>query len=112
LSGSNDGSLALWHVSKKKPLNVKQKAHCDEASKQPTWIASVAALHNTDLIASGSNDGFLRLWKCSDDFFRIEELFSVQLVSRGPAVQPPRAPILLFLSFPKERLYQRLEILS
>lgn len=26
------------------------------------WISSVAACKNTDLIASGSNDGFVRLW--------------------------------------------------
>jgi ribosomal RNA-processing protein 9 len=79
LSGSNDGSLALWHMSKKKPLNIKQMAHYDEASKQATWITSVAALHNTDLIASGSNDGLLRIWRCSDDFFKIEHLFNVKL---------------------------------
>ncbi len=87
LSGSNDGSLALWHVSKKKPLHVKQRAHGTDTNQQPAWITAVAALHNTDLVASGSNDGVLRLWRCSEDFFRIDELFSVMLVSPGARIE-------------------------
>ena len=52
LSGSNDGALSLWHVSKKKPLYTAYKAHRNDDNSS-TWISSVAALHNTDLIASG-----------------------------------------------------------
>jgi ribosomal RNA-processing protein 9 len=52
LSGTNDGALSLWHISKKKPLFTAYKAHQDE-KMNTTWITAVAALHNTDLIASG-----------------------------------------------------------
>ena len=28
----------------------------------------------TDLVASGSNDGLIRLWKCSNDFRKLEKI--------------------------------------
>ena len=50
-------SLALWNVAKKKPQVVVQKAHKSEengdAKTNENWITSLAALQNTDLIASG-----------------------------------------------------------
>lgn len=54
ISGSNDGALALWHISKKKPLFVVNKSHFIENNTNSNWISSVAAFHNTDLLASGS----------------------------------------------------------
>lgn len=75
ISGSNDGSIALWHVSKKKPLFSLKKAH--ESSSN--WICSVAALHNTDLLASGSNDGFIKIYACAENFLSFEEKFKIQI---------------------------------
>mmetsp|Transcript_32532 Transcript_32532/g.52712 ORF Transcript_32532/g.52712 Transcript_32532/m.52712 type:complete len:470 (+) Transcript_32532:37-1446(+) len=59
ISGAQDGSLSCWNVSKKKPVCVLRNAH---GSLSP-WICSVAACPYTDLAASGSSDGFIRLWK-------------------------------------------------
>jgi ribosomal RNA-processing protein 9 len=67
-------------VSKKKPLYTAYKAHHND-SKSSTWISSVAALHNTDLIASGSNDGYIRVWACAENFFKFEEIFNIKIVS-------------------------------
>uniref|UniRef100_A0A7N4NMH3 U3 small nucleolar RNA-interacting protein 2 n=1 Tax=Sarcophilus harrisii TaxID=9305 RepID=A0A7N4NMH3_SARHA len=56
ISGSEDGSLALWGLSKKRPLTLQQKAHGmrgEEGLEQPFWVSSVTALLNTDLVASG-----------------------------------------------------------
>jgi ribosomal RNA-processing protein 9 len=33
-------------------------------SAEPRWISSVAAVRNGDVVASGSCDGFVRLWRC------------------------------------------------
>ncbi|XP_048879826.1 U3 small nucleolar RNA-interacting protein 2 [Brienomyrus brachyistius] len=80
ITGADDGSLALWSVNKKKPLcTVKQVhgVHGDSGLEQPHWICAVAALHNTDLVASGSHDSQVRLWQCGDGYRSLQALFSV-----------------------------------
>jgi WD40 repeat protein len=55
-SGSNDSSLAIWSISKKKPILTVKNAHKSNESgnsDQTSWIISVASFHNTDLVASG-----------------------------------------------------------
>lgn len=61
LTGGEDGALALWSLNRKKPTAVVGAAH----GGGNHWIASVAALKGSDLVASGSDDGFLRLWQAS-----------------------------------------------
>ena len=64
-------SIAVWFTTQKKPKAIAHNAHNglvdstqpDESNKKGEWIASVAALKNTDLFASGSSDGFIRLWR-------------------------------------------------
>lgn len=34
---------------------------------EDNWITAIGSLRNTDLVASGSHDGVLRLWKCDMD---------------------------------------------
>jgi len=58
-TGGQDGILALWGMNKKKPLQLVPNAHSGK------WISSVAALPFTDVLASGSSDGFVRVWKCN-----------------------------------------------
>ena len=56
-TGSNDSSLGVWSINKKKPILIKKNAHNSTESgnqEQTSWIISVAALHNTDLLASGN----------------------------------------------------------
>lgn len=33
----------------------------------PCWVSALASLRHTDLFASGSSDGFIRLWKIDKD---------------------------------------------
>ncbi|XP_013408089.1 U3 small nucleolar RNA-interacting protein 2 isoform X4 [Lingula anatina] len=73
VSGSDNNSLSLWYVQKKKPICTVQNAHPGSEDGDPTvknenWITSVAAIPNSDLIASGSKDGCLRLWKAEQGF--------------------------------------------
>ncbi|KAK4871918.1 hypothetical protein RN001_016042 [Aquatica leii] len=80
VSGGDDGYLCVWSVSKKKPLCMVKEAHgCDTTNSQPNWITSVASLVNTDLIASGSHDGFIRIWKLESNFRKISLLFSIEI---------------------------------
>uniref|UniRef100_A0A4W3GGU1 U3 small nucleolar RNA-interacting protein 2 n=1 Tax=Callorhinchus milii TaxID=7868 RepID=A0A4W3GGU1_CALMI len=82
LSGGDDGSLALWTVTKKKPLMTVRKAHGIHGAsgmEQPYWISSVAALLNSDLVASGSHDSRIRLWKCGAGFKKLEPLFDIPM---------------------------------
>ncbi|KAI1647280.1 WD40 repeat-like protein [Daldinia loculata] len=91
ITGSDNGSLALWSIQKKKPLFILTQAHGlekplkpTEASAeiaptpkvvpppQPRWITALRTLPYSDLILSGSWDGYVRVWRLSDDKRKIE----------------------------------------
>lgn len=80
ISGADDNSIALWSVLKKKPLVTVRNAHPGDTSTQENWITSVASLQHTNLLASGSKDGCIRLWECSRDFRHLRPLFTVPVV--------------------------------
>ncbi|KAI1199565.1 WD40 repeat-like protein [Nemania serpens] len=82
ITGSDNGCISLWTLSKKKPLDTIIRAHGledplhpSEATAeqhpppkavpppQPRGITSLRALPYSDLILSGSTDGFIRVWK-------------------------------------------------
>ncbi|KAH7710041.1 U3 small nucleolar RNA interacting protein 2 [Aphelenchoides avenae] len=80
VSGCADGSIYVWSVARKKPVCVEKEAHGrDDATGQPYWICSVAACKYTDLIASGSHDGILKLWKVADDYKSIRVVDEFEL---------------------------------
>jgi ribosomal RNA-processing protein 9 len=62
LSCGDDGSLCVWNASKKRPVTELKLTH-GSSGGTANWITSIATLINTDLIASGSYDGFIRIWK-------------------------------------------------
>jgi len=77
-----DGHVSLWNVMKKKPVCTIEKAHgSDPANNDPRWISAITTMHNTDLIASGSSDGVVRLWKCTDKYRSIVEIASLPISS-------------------------------
>lgn len=103
VTGSDNGSLSLWTLHKKKPIFTVPLAHGldpplrpDEASAdvnpdpvvpsppQPRWITALATIPYSDVILSGSWDGHIRAWKVSEDKRRIEAL-GVVGVPRDPA---------------------------
>ncbi|XP_053377400.1 U3 small nucleolar RNA-interacting protein 2-like isoform X2 [Mercenaria mercenaria] len=86
ISGADDNSLSLWGTMKKKPLFTLRNAHGCQATEgslvqgqEENWITSVAALHNSDVVASGSKDGCVRLWKCSADHKKLEPICTVSV---------------------------------
>uniref|UniRef100_A0A8C1W3X0 U3 small nucleolar RNA-interacting protein 2 n=1 Tax=Cyprinus carpio TaxID=7962 RepID=A0A8C1W3X0_CYPCA len=84
VTGGDDGSISVWTVNKKKPVSTVKQAHGSHGNtglEQPYWVSSVAALHNSDIVASGSHNSAVQLWKCGQGFRGLEPLFSVPMVS-------------------------------
>ncbi|KAF2480726.1 WD40-repeat-containing domain protein [Neohortaea acidophila] len=100
VTGSDNGSLSLWNTHKKKATFVLPLAHgvdpplplaeasaeqepdesLDEESRggqQPRWITALKAIPFSDVLVSGSWDGYVRAWKISSDKRRIEPLGAV-----------------------------------
>ncbi|KAE8695533.1 U3 snoRNP-associated protein-like YAOH [Hibiscus syriacus] len=92
LSGSDDGSIQLWNVLRKKPVYVVKNAHallpagqnveqngsekipdnglengdrkieCYNCSSSYSWDSSISVCRGSDLAASGAGNGCVRLW--------------------------------------------------
>lgn len=77
LSCSDNGSLNVWNVGKKKPIAEYKLAHGKSSTGEANWISSIATLVNTDLIASGSCDGSIRVWKLENHFRAIKLKFEI-----------------------------------
>lgn len=118
VTGSDNGSLALWSSTKKKPLFVLPQAHgiepqlpLEKASAekqpdpkvipppQPRWITALKTIPYSDVILSGSWDGYVRVWKLSEDKRQIERVGVLgatvdkdgNVVSHHPQSQFPQA---------------------
>lgn len=93
ITGSDNGALSLWNIHKKKPVFTVPLAHGldppilpEEASAeeipnpkvpappQPRWITALATVPYSDLILSGSWDGWIRVWRVSADKKRVERV--------------------------------------
>lgn len=108
LSGSDDGSIELWSVLRKKPVSIVRNAHVILSTKKqveqsdnermpnghaesdghkadnpcPTaqsWVGSVTVCRNSDLAASGAGSGCVRLWAIESENRSIRPLFDVPL---------------------------------
>lgn len=67
VSGSQDGSVALWSHGKKTPISVVRGCHgVDDRSHTARWITSLATLKASDTVASGSYDGYIRVHSARD----------------------------------------------
>ena len=85
VTGSDNGSISLWSIHKKKPVFTVPLAHGldpplqpEEASAEkdpakrivpeanPKWITALATIPYSDLIVSGSWDADLRVWKVGE----------------------------------------------
>ncbi|XP_050099083.1 U3 small nucleolar RNA-interacting protein 2 [Anopheles aquasalis] len=77
LSGSIEGSVCLWSSGKKKPLRRLPLAHGQQDEGHPNWISAIGVLPNSDLVASGSCDGFVRVWRLAERRRTIEPLLEV-----------------------------------
>lgn len=77
LTCGDDGSLCTWITSKKKPIGELKLAHGVSSTGIANWISAIACFVNTDLIASGSCDGFIRVWKLEKSYRQITLKFEI-----------------------------------
>ncbi|XP_041768050.1 U3 small nucleolar RNA-interacting protein 2 [Anopheles merus] len=77
VSGSVEGSFALWSSGKKKPIHRIKLAHGQQSEGHPNWISAVGVLANSDIVASGSCDGAVRVWKLINKRRTIQPLLQI-----------------------------------
>ncbi|XP_062173250.1 U3 snoRNP-associated protein-like EMB2271 [Alnus glutinosa] len=110
LSGSDDGSISLWNMLRKKPAYIMKNAHALLAANKNieqkdrgtipnghiengdhssgsyhcqsahSWVSSVAVCRSSDLAASGAGNGCVRLWAIESETKGIRTLFNLPLV--------------------------------
>lgn len=106
VTASDNGSLSLWNINKKKAVSTVPLAHGldpalppDEANaeldpdaiqddrshvgKHPRWITALKAIPFSDVFVSGSWDGYVRAWKISNDKRRIEPLGALGAIAEN-----------------------------
>lgn len=81
-------TISLWSTTKKKPVFSHALSHGIEETHSasegivhnPRWVVSLTSLAYSDLFASGSWDGQVRIWKTAPD------IRSFSLVAEIPAL--------------------------
>jgi ribosomal RNA-processing protein 9 len=64
VTGHQDGAVSLWSTDKKRSVASIPHAHGTVGSLGiGRGVVSVASVKGSDVVATGSNDGYLRLWK-------------------------------------------------
>eukprot|EP00088_Acartia_fossae_P015278 TRINITY_DN18347_c0_g1_i1.p1 TRINITY_DN18347_c0_g1~~TRINITY_DN18347_c0_g1_i1.p1 ORF type:complete len:458 (-),score=116.51 TRINITY_DN18347_c0_g1_i1:400-1773(-) len=80
VTAGEDGHLAVWGATKKKPLCIVQESHGrDPVNSEPYWISALATLYNTDMVATGSRDGAIRIWSVGHGFRSITQVNTIQV---------------------------------
>ncbi|KAF2405345.1 WD40 repeat-like protein [Trichodelitschia bisporula] len=99
VTGSDNGTISLWSVHRKKPVFTVPVAHGmdtqlkpEEVSaekdpdpqvpgrRQPRWVTALATVPLADVVLSGSWDGVVKVWRVTPDRRRIE---AVGVLGRG-----------------------------
>jgi hypothetical protein len=86
VTGSQQGSLELWQPSKKKPTASLPQAHSG------CWITAVKVLPHSDLLLSGSYDGFVRLWRFNRAFSSLSPVAALACPGFVTGLQVQREP--------------------
>ncbi|KAI0654177.1 WD40-repeat-containing domain protein [Cubamyces menziesii] len=103
VSGGDSGSISLWSTQKKKPIFTQAVAHGMDIShedtedvaivRKPRWVTALASLRYSDLFASGSWDGEIRLWKVDQklkSFSPIGTIPALGVVNSLQFLTPPK----------------------
>lgn len=102
ITGSDNGSLCLWNIYKKKPVftyalahgldpplpieELSAEMHPDESLRgepQPRWVTALRAIPFSDTFVTGSWCGYVRAWRISQDKRRIEPLGPVGRIEQS-----------------------------
>lgn len=64
---------------KKKPICTTQLAHGLGDNGVANWITAIAVVVNTDLVATGSCDGCVRLWQTNPNARKLQQINSISV---------------------------------
>eukprot|EP01032_Pedospumella_encystans_P027702 gene27702-31295_t len=104
VSAGQDGSLHLWKDGQKVPVRSVVAAHGYQGSN-PNWISSLSTVKMSNVVASGSNDGFVRLWTANAEERQLTALCAVPV--EGFANALALTPRLLVVGGGKEHKHGR-----
>ena len=51
----------------------------DPVNGEPNWVSSLSTLHNSDMVLTGSRDGFIRIWSIGEGFRSIKPVGTIQV---------------------------------
>lgn len=75
ITGSEDGELCIWNVSKKKPRLVLGNAH------NKGWLSCIRGFYNSNVVVTGANDGFINFFNADCETLKtttFEKMFQVE----------------------------------
>ncbi|KAF5348810.1 hypothetical protein D9756_009842 [Leucocoprinus leucothites] len=109
VTGGDSGPISLWSATKKKPVFTQPLAHglhsvhssTEGLIQTPHWITALTALPYSDLFASGSWEGQIRLWKLDPKLKSFSLLGNASIpgvVNTLQLVSPPKS---FFTSIPQ-----------
>ena len=123
VSAGQDGSLHLWKDGQKVPVRSVVAAHGYQGTSvssaaataagskralpgsNPNWISSLSTVKMSNVVASGSNDGFVRLWTANAEERQLTALCAVPV--EGFANALALTPRLLVVGGGKEHKHGR-----
>lgn len=106
ITGGQEGALHLWKETQKKPLLSAHAAHgMESGTSNPNWISSVASVKMSNLAASGSNDGYVRLWSASAESRQLKQVASI--AAEGFVNSIAMSPRLIVLGMGREHRWGR-----
>ncbi|CAH0559535.1 unnamed protein product [Brassicogethes aeneus] len=81
ITGGDDGQICIWSLMRKKPLAILNQSHgLDSTNNQPNWVTAITSFLNTDLVATGSNNGFVNVYKLENNFKNVKLLFTIPML--------------------------------
>lgn len=122
VSAGQDGSLLLWKDAQKAPVRSVAAAHGFQyiagtnatkthqpsmlnQSGNPNWVCSLATIKMSNIVASGSTDGFVRIWSANAEDRKLVPL--CQVAAPGCVNALAVSPRLLVAGCGKEHKYGR-----
>ncbi|OQS05893.1 U3 small nucleolar RNA-interacting protein [Thraustotheca clavata] len=104
VTGDDTGSVSLWFTGKKKAAFVERGAHSNK------WISAIAVLPRTDLVATGSSDGFVRLWRANLQARKLESVAAIPVPGFVNSLAFPKDGRYLVAGIGKEHRLGRWEV--
>ncbi|KAI0038624.1 WD40 repeat-like protein [Auriscalpium vulgare] len=104
LSGGDSGSICLWQTHKKKPIFTQAIAHgfnevhseTEGLIRTPRWITALGSLRYSDLFASGSYSGDIKLWKVDPkirSFSQVGTVGAPGVINSLQFISPPKGSL-------------------